>query len=91
MKKLLLSVAIGAGLAAGALVSPSGASAEIVAVVVPPNPIINEPLSVSVSQISETEVIPLVSVGVNPGPPDIETHPPDPGLELLTPGVIISR
>ena len=91
MKSLLLSVAIGAGLAGVTLLSPSGASAEIVVLTVPPSPIIGEPLSVQVLESSGTEVSPLVSLAQNPGPPNTEIHPPDPGLELLTPGVIIGR
>lgn len=91
MKSFLLSVAIGAGLAGAALLSPSGASAEIVVTAVPPSPVIGEPLTVQILEVSGTEVSPLVILAQNPGPPDTGAHPPDPGLELLTPGVIISR
>jgi hypothetical protein len=86
MKRFLLSASL-----LGLLTTPSLADPlETTVVVLPPSPVVGEPLSVLVTRASETEVELSISVQANPGPPGTSPGPPGtspgrPTIEIVHP------
>jgi hypothetical protein len=66
---------------------PPLAFAEAVVVVVPPTPIVGEPLSILViNDFGMPEIGLLISIKANPGPPTTEASPGPPEFHIEHPG-----
>ena len=91
MKGIRLAAICTVTLAAGLLGAPSLAAADIIVVttppnpVVPPSPIVGNPLSILVTRTSGPEIVMFISVQISPGPPGAGINPGPPNIEIVRP------